>query len=313
MQALVSLLTTLNAPDNTMTVKKAEEAIVQGMKMIQKGLRGAAEVLGDEHTPGAWITLPSTPSRVKLSPGTGGGGSGGGSGGISGGGGDDGHEEKGSESLSLLFHTIEDSSTTSSSHKDRRHVVATGRDQVLLALANSSLPDAQTDRDLYLSLRFAVMDFLVFLEDALGGLATGSALSTSASASIASSGGAMVVPMSVEKNDDKLDTATQGGSGGVYASLADSTSTRAAWNKTLKILINSRMASLKAVDSVQSWFTGTKRACRSLIVKTLLKRCRMNARASINTTGMSITLLVMFYHPLYFILPYPTRLCLTLP
>ena len=275
MQALVSLLITLNAPDTTMTVKKAEEAIVQGMKMIQKGLRGAAEVLGDEHTPGAWITLPSTPSRVKLSPGTGGGGSGGGSGGISGGGGDDGHEEKGSESLSLLFHSIEDSST-SSSHKDRRHVIATGRDQVLLALANSSLSDAQTNRDLYLSLRFTVMDFLVFLEDALGGLATGSTPSSTG------------VPMTIEKVDDKLDTSTQGGSGGVYASLADSTSTRAAWNKTLKILINSRMASLKAVDSVQSWFTGTKRACRSLIVKTLLKRCRMNARASTTTTGMSI-------------------------
>ena len=28
-----------------MTVKKAEEAVVQGMKMVQKGLRGAAEVL----------------------------------------------------------------------------------------------------------------------------------------------------------------------------------------------------------------------------------------------------------------------------
>ena len=122
------------------------------------------------------------------------------------------------------------------------------------ALAASALPDAQTDRDLYLTLRFAVMDFLVFVEDALGALAS------------SSSDGATVDSMAVV--DEKPDAAAAAAAaaattpgGRPYASLADSTSARAAWAKTLKILINSRMASLKAVDSVQSWYHPSPPSC----------------------------------------------------
>lgn len=101
-----------------MTVKKAEEALVQGMKMVQKGLRGAAEVLGDEHTPGALVTLPSTPSRTKLSQGGGSGSEVVAS-----------LEGKSSDlSLSLLFHPVDDPHASSS--KDRRQLVSTGRDEV---------------------------------------------------------------------------------------------------------------------------------------------------------------------------------------
>ena len=124
---------------------------------------------------------------------------------------------------------------------------------MLRALAASALPDAQTDRDLYLTLRFAVMDFLVFVEDALGALAS------------SSSDGATVDSMAVV--DEKPDAAAAAAAaattpgGRPYASLADSTSARAAWAKTLKILINSRMASLKAVDSVQSWSRASPPSC----------------------------------------------------
>ena len=70
---------------------------------------------------------------------------------------------------------------------------------MLRALAASALPDAQTDRDLYLTLRFAVMDFLVFVEDALGALAS------------SSSDGATVDSMAVV--DEKPDAAAAAAAG----------------------------------------------------------------------------------------------------
>ena len=144
-----------------MSVKRAEEALVQGLKVIQKGLRGAADVLGDEHTPGALVALPATPSRVKLSRRST-------STDQQGDGAIDEDEEEGGEenNSGLLFQPVDpiDEDEEYELNRDQCQVVSTGRDEVLQVLAASALPSAQADRDLYLTLRFTVMDFLVFVE-----------------------------------------------------------------------------------------------------------------------------------------------------
>ena len=106
----------------------------------------------------------------------------------------------------------------------------------------------------------------MFVEDALADLAKGSngttATASNGAAGVVASNGATtastsldVVPMAVVDTTTATSTTPPpGGGGGPYASLADSTGAKAAWAKILKILINSRMAGLKAVDSVQSWY-----------------------------------------------------------
>ena len=299
MQALVSLLTALVASSNTavglgdggglVSVKKADEALVQGLKMIQKSLKGAAEVLGDEHTPGALIVLPVTPGGAEHDHRANEGG----------------YEGDNGRSGEMLFQPDgsddqDEAGKRDTSNKDRRHVephvMSTGRNEVLQLLADSSLPNSQIDRELYLTLRFAVMDFLVFAEvpynlsilpycqrvaclqtnlmcfslvyvvkDALMYLAKG--VNSDSSTTRA------VTPTVLSGGDTSTTVA-----GRPYASLADSTGTRAAWAKTFTILIAFRVAHLKEVNVLRVWYTSTKQATRSLLMKTMIKRCRMTAR-----------------------------------
>jgi hypothetical protein len=74
----------------------------------------------------------------------------------------------------------------------------------------------------------------------------------------------MVLVSSVVETDT-----SNGGSVSIGASsfsgLSDSPIIQGAWGKTLRVAVSSRMACLKAVDQVKSWFTSNKRMNRYVI------------------------------------------------
>jgi hypothetical protein len=122
-----------------------EESIAFGLKLLQKCLRGAAEVLGDDLSPGALLFLPAVPvSRTATSTAM---------------------DVDSAEAL-------EDGSYTSL-------VIHTARDQILSSI------HSKEDKELYASLRYTVLEFLVFCNDSLQALspapATGVAAGTGSS------------------------------------------------------------------------------------------------------------------------------------
>jgi hypothetical protein len=124
--------------DTAVPFKKVEESIAFGLKLLQKCLRGAAEVLGDDLSPGALLSLPAVPiSRTVTAM-----------------------DVDSAEAT-------EDGSYTSL-------VIHTARDQILCSI------HSKEDKQLYASLRYAVLEFLVFCNDSLQALspAAGAAAGT---------------------------------------------------------------------------------------------------------------------------------------
>ena len=122
--------------DTAVPFKKVEESIAFGLKLLQKCLRGAAEVLGDDLSSGALLTIPAVSHTATAM------------------------DVDSAEAL-------EDSSHSTL-------VIHTARDQILSSI------HSKEDKQLYASLRYTVLEFLVFCNDSLQALspAAGAAAGT---------------------------------------------------------------------------------------------------------------------------------------
>lgn len=122
--------------DTAVTFKKVEESIAFGLKLLQKCLRGAAEVLGDDLSSGALLSLPSISNTATAM------------------------DIDSAEAL-------EDSTYTAL-------VIHTARDHILSSI------HSKEDKELYASLRYTVLEFLVFCNNSLQALspAAGAAAGT---------------------------------------------------------------------------------------------------------------------------------------
>lgn len=214
--------------DAALSLKKAEETIAFGLKVLQKCLRGAAEVLGDEQNTGALLKFPAVVSSSRI------------------------------ETSTAMDVDIPLSDAVDDAGEDDADgvqlVIHTARDKALSQMTKKA------DRDLYATLRFTVLEFLLFCNDSLQSL---SSTSTTGSASVV---------------------------------LNDSHSIQGAWGKTLRVVVNSRMACLKAVDQVKTWFTATKRMGRSVIVRAMLKAIRTrDAPSSTAAAGSNKSLTQLDY------------------
>jgi hypothetical protein len=202
------MITSLAAPDieSTLTLKKVEEAVAYGLKLVQKVLRGAAEVLGDEHDSNL-VSFPSLSTEESVSE------------------------------MELTGDEIVDPFDCVPA------MIHTARTTILEGLN-------EEDRALYSTLRFTAADLLAFLNDSLQGISKSSPKN-----------GVVAV-------EGVISTVS------AYAGLYDSSVLQGSWAKTLKVLICSRMAALKSVDQIKSWFTSIKRGNRSLVVKTMIRAIR---------------------------------------
>ena len=213
MADIVSLLSDLNSlgegkdkekeKDAALSLKKAEETIAFGLKMLQKCLRGAAEMLGDEQNAGTLLKLPAVRASTRVGVST---------------------------AMDVDISLSDSADDAGDDDLDGvQLVIHTARDKAMSQMSKKE------DRDLYASLRFTVLEFLLFCNDSLLSLSSTSTTSVG---------------------------------------LSDSHSIQGAWVKTFRVVVNSRMACLKAVDQVKTWFTATKRMSRSVIVRAMLKAIR---------------------------------------
>jgi len=180
-------------------LKKAEEAVVSGLKVVQKAVRGAAEVLGDA-VPAAPGLVPSVPRWS-------------------------GSDAAKTEERDDFDRAVEDSEGGAEAAKEDRHataVIGTGRDEVVQALAASGLPGAAADASLLRGLRVTALDFLAHLDVAFQTLQPPAPSSAASTAMCVDGAGAAAAGT------------TAAGAGGLY----DSASVQAAWCKLFRLVVN---------------------------------------------------------------------------
>ena len=254
-QSMRDILATLQSLETAGTtagsIKKAEESIQHGLKLIQKTIRGAAEALGDEYTSGALLTIPALPDTGEVADG-------------------------GAAAVVDEFSGGKGDGADTTSRHDGRSVISTGRDEILVALTGSDLPSAAADRELLAVLRFTVLAFVRYATQAVKRLSASDA---------APSATAMVVEMSATADGTGAIAGASVTVEGTYGGLYNSAAVQGGLMKIYRIVVNFRMAGLKAVDQIQSWYTSTKRATRSLLVKTVMKRCRAQGGGAVADSG----------------------------
>ena len=193
---------------SAVALKKAEEAVVSGLKVVQKAVRGAAEVLGD--------AVPAAPGLVASVP-----------------------RWSGSDAASSpeerddFDRAVEDSEggaeAEAEAAKEDRHataVIGTGRDEVVQALATSGRPGAAADAALLRGLRVTALDFLAQLDVAFQTLQPSAPSSAASTAMCVDGAGAAAAA-----------GATAAGSA-VAGGLYNSASVQAAWCKLFRLVVN---------------------------------------------------------------------------
>lgn len=120
--------------DSALSFKKAEEKIAFGLKLLQKCLRGAAEVLGDEHSTGTLLSFPAL-------------------------------QRKSSE---MDVDSDHDAVTVTPGEEDASSllVIRTARERTLSLLQQHS----KEDKQLYANLRYTILEFLIYCNGSLQAL-----------------------------------------------------------------------------------------------------------------------------------------------
>mmetsp|Transcript_274 Transcript_274/g.332 ORF Transcript_274/g.332 Transcript_274/m.332 type:complete len:2038 (+) Transcript_274:135-6248(+) len=210
MEAMIEKLSdTSESGGDVLSFKKVEENLAYGMKVVQKCLRGSAEVLGDDYVINEKLNKSISSENMDVN--------------------DESNEDN--YFLDLLIHS--------------------SRNELMKNISPEN-------KQLFSSLRFTVLEFLSYLNESLSSL------------SVASPTGSMVLVSSAVETDTTNGASVSIGASS-YGGLSDSPIIQGAWGKTFRVAVNSRMACLKAVDQVKSWFTSNKRMNRSIIVKTLIR------------------------------------------
>ena len=123
----------------TLSFKKTEESIAYGLKLLQKCLRGAAEMLGDDHMSTKMVDFP-----VRKITST-----------------------KSDDEVDGMVMVV-DGGPVEVEKVDELEGLLIIRSAAQTLLTSSTL--SQEDRDLFVSLRFTVLRFLVFVNDSLKAL-----------------------------------------------------------------------------------------------------------------------------------------------